>query len=92
MRGKSSGRSSKKKLDHGVLAINATYNNTYVALADKEGRVFTWSSSGSLGFKGSKKGTPFAAGKVGELLADRALAMGVKEIDVLVKGVGSGRE
>lgn len=89
---RSSSRATKRKIDHGVLHINASYNNTTINLADKEGKVLAWSSSGSLGFKGSKKGTPFAAGKVGELLADKALAMGMKEIDIVIKGIGSGRE
>jgi small subunit ribosomal protein S11 len=61
-------------------------------LTDPSGKAYAWSSSGSLGFSGSKKGTPFAASKVGELLADRALAMGLKDADVIIKGVGAGRE
>ena len=88
----SSSRASKRKLDSGLLFVEATYNNTKVSLADKKGDVVAWSSSGSLGFSGAKKGTPFAAAKVGELLADKALAMGIKEISVVVSGVGSGRE
>ncbi|MFA6416168.1 MAG: 30S ribosomal protein S11 [Candidatus Paceibacterota bacterium] len=89
---RSSARATKRKIDHGVLHINASYNNTTINLADREGKVVAWSSSGSLGFKGSKKGTPFAAGKVGELLADKALTMGMKEVDIVIKGIGSGRE
>ena len=88
----SSSRASKRKLDSGLLFVEATYNNTKVSLADKKGDVVAWSSSGSLGFSGAKKGTPFAAAKVGELLADKAIAMGIKEISVVVSGVGSGRE
>ncbi|MEI7719956.1 MAG: 30S ribosomal protein S11 [bacterium] len=88
----SSSRASKRKLDSALLFVEATYNNTKVSLADKKGDVVAWSSSGSLGFAGAKKGTPFAAAKVGELLADKALAMGIKEISVVVSGVGSGRE
>ena len=84
--------SSKRRIEHGVLFVNSTYNNTLVSLLDGEGRVILWSSSGSLGYKGAKKGTPFAAGKVGELLADKAMALGLKEIDVVIKGVGAGRE
>ena len=84
--------SSKRKLAQGILAIHATYNNTKISLTDLAGNIVAWSSSGSLGFKGAKKGTPFAAGKVSELLADKAQAMGLKEVDILVKGVGSGRE
>lgn len=90
-----SGRSSrtlKRKLDSGILYVEATYNNTKICLADEKGGVVTWSSSGSLGFSGAKKGTPFAAAKVGELIGDRALQMGVREVAVVVTGVGAGRE
>jgi small subunit ribosomal protein S11 len=90
--GASSSRSSKRKLDTGILMVEATYNNTKVSLADPMGNVVLWSSSGSLGFAGAKKGTPFAAAKVGELLADKAGQMGVREVSVVVKGVGAGRE
>ncbi len=87
-----SSRLSRKKLDSGMLYVEATYNNTKVALADQSGNVVTWSSSGSLGFSGAKKGTPFAAAKVGELVGDRATQMGVREVAVVVSGVGAGRE
>ncbi len=86
------GRISRKKLEHGILNVEATYNNTKVALCDAEGGAVVWSSSGSLGFKGAKKGTPFAAAKVGEHLGEQAKQLGIKEIRVVVKGVGSGRE
>lgn len=85
-------RGSKKKLQDGVLYIEATYNNTRVSLADASGNVIFTSSAGALGFKGAKKGTPFAAAKVGELIGEQAAAAGVKDVDVVVKGVGSGRE
>jgi small subunit ribosomal protein S11 len=84
--------SSKKKYDTAVLQVQSTFNNTKLILTDMKGNAIAWSSSGSLGFKGAKKGTPFAAAKVGEILADKAIAMGVKEIAVIIKGVGSGRE
>ncbi len=84
--------SGKRKLVTGVVNIQATYNNTLVTIADGEGNAVMASSSGALGFKGAKKGTPFAAGKVAELLADKAMALGLKEVDVVVRGVGSGRE
>jgi len=90
--GKGSTRVSKRKMESGTLYVEATYNNTKVSLADTSGNVVAWSSSGSLGFAGAKKGTPFAAAKVGELLGDRATQMGVKEISVVVSGVGAGRE
>lgn len=86
------GKGAKKKFDKGILYVEATYNNTKLALTDERGNVVTWSSSGSLGFAGAKKGTPFAAAKVGELIGDRATLSGVKEVAVVVKGVGSGRE
>ncbi len=85
-------KASRKRLDYGVLYVQSTYNNTKVALSDKNGQVVMWSSCGALGFKGAKKGTPFAAAKVGETLAAKAAVLGLKEIDVVVKGVGSGRE
>ena len=85
-------RGSKKKLIGGILNIQATYNNTKLSLSDSGGNIVAWSSSGSLGFKGAKKGTTFAAGKVGELLADKAQNMGMKDVEVVIKGIGSGRE
>ncbi len=88
----SSSRTSRRKMDTGRLYVEATYNNTKLSLTDATGNVVSWSSSGSLGFAGAKKGTPFAAAKVGELLGDRATAMGVKEVAVVVSGVGAGRE
>lgn len=84
--------SSKKRVEAGILHVQSTYNNTKVMLSDKNGNALMWGSSGAAGFRGAKKGTPFAAAKVGETLALRAQALGLKEIDVIVKGVGSGRE
>ncbi|MFO0718910.1 MAG: 30S ribosomal protein S11 [Candidatus Paceibacterota bacterium] len=84
--------SSKKKIDTGILFVQSTYNNTKVVLTDVKGNTLCWSSSGSLGFRGAKKGTPFAAAKIGELIGTKAATMGVKEVAVVVKGVGSGRE
>lgn len=83
---------SKKRADSAILNIQSTYNNTKVILTDMKGNALAWSSSGSLGFKGAKKGTPFAAAKVGETLGTKAATMGVKQISVVVNGVGSGRE
>jgi small subunit ribosomal protein S11 len=85
-------KASKIRAESGVLHVQSTYNNTKLIVTDKKGNVLVWSSSGHMGFKGAKKGTPFAAAKVGEELAVKAQALGVKEIDVVVKGVGSGRE
>lgn len=86
------GVSVKKRIEAGILYVRSTYNNTELVLTDKKGDVIAVESSGKLGFKGAKKGTPFAAAKVGETLGAKAQAMGVKEISVIVKGVGSGRE
>lgn len=88
----SSARLAKKKMQTAVLHVESTFNNTKVLLADQNGGAVAWSSSGSLGFKGAKKGTPFAAAKVGETVADKAKMIGIKEIDVVIKGVGPGRE
>ncbi len=85
-------RVPKKKLVSGVLHVQATYNNTKVVLTDKDGNVVMSASSGSLGFKGAKKATPFAAAKIGEVLAEKAQMIGLKEVDIVIKGVGSGRE
>jgi small subunit ribosomal protein S11 len=81
-----------KRFDSGILCIESTYNNTKLTLTDSKGGTLAWSSSGALGFRGAKKGTPFAATKIGEVLADKAALMGIKEVKVVVKGVGSGRE
>lgn len=85
-------KASKKKVTSGVLHIDATFNNTKVIFSDKGGNTLFWSSAGSLGFRGAKKGTPFAASKVGDLIGSKAMQMGVKDADVVVLGVGSGRE
>ena len=85
-------KTPKKKVTSGVLHIDATFNNTKVLLSDVGGNTLFWSSAGSLGFKGAKKGTPFAAGKVGDMIGGKAAALGVKDAGVVVLGVGSGRE
>ncbi|NTV44264.1 MAG: 30S ribosomal protein S11 [Candidatus Yonathbacteria bacterium] len=82
----------KKKVAAGILNIEATFNNTRLTLTDTRGNTLAWSSSGALGFKGAKKGTPFAAAKIGEVIGEKALSMGMKEVSVVVKGVGQGRE
>ena len=84
--------SAKKLVDSGILHVESTYNNTKLTLNDSKENTLAWSSSGSLGFKGAKKGTPFAAAKVGETLALKAQTLGIREVKVIVKGVGSGRE
>ncbi len=92
LRSRSLARVAKKNIIAGTLHIHATYNNTKILLSDKNGNTVAWSSSGSLGFAGAKKGTPFAAAKVGELVGDKAAIIGIKEVDVIIRGVGAGRE
>lgn len=84
--------SGKKRFDNGILNVESTYNNTKLVLADSKGNTLAWSTSGALGFRGAKKGTPFAAAKIGEVLGEKAANFGMKEVKVVVKGVGSGRE
>lgn len=92
LKSRSLARVAKKNVVAGTLHVHATYNNTKVLLADKEGNTLAWSSSGALGFSGAKKGTPFAAAKVGELVGEKAMIIGLKEVDVIIRGVGAGRE
>ena len=95
MAGKGKVRSKKrdkKKIDYGVAHIQSTFNNTIITITDKEGNTISWSSAGSLGFKGSRKSTPFAAQMAAEKAAEAASEHGVKEVDCYVKGPGSGRE
>jgi small subunit ribosomal protein S11 len=87
-----SSKGPKKKITSGIVYVDATFNNTKVLFGDKLGNTLFWSSAGSLGFKGAKKGTPFAASKVGEIIGSKASALGVKDAEVVVRGVGSGRE
>lgn len=81
-----------RTVSSGIAHILATFNNTIVTIADREGNTITWASTGSSGFKGSKKSTPFAAGIAAENAARKALERGMKEVEVYVKGPGSGRE
>lgn len=92
LKSRSLARVAKRNITQGTLHIHATYNNTKVLLSDRQGNTVAWSSSGSLGFSGAKKGTPFAAAKVGELVGEKAAIIGVKEVDVVIRGVGAGRE
>jgi len=92
LKARSLARVVKKKIVEGTLFVESSYNNTRLSLADRFGNILAWSSSGSLGFKGAKKGTPFAASKIGELIGEKAQQAGLKEVAVVVKGVGSGRE
>jgi small subunit ribosomal protein S11 len=85
-------RSKKVVEAEGVAHIKATFNNTIITIADNQGNVVVWASAGTAGFKGSKKSTPFAATVAAEQVGREAVGMGVKRIDVLVQGPGSGRE
>lgn len=92
LKSRSLSRVPKKKLARAILHVQSTYNNTKALVTDTDGNAVMFSSSGALGFKGAKKGTPYAAAKVGEVLGEKAAMMGIKEVDVVVKGVGAGRE
>lgn len=89
---KSNKKKVKKNIPNGVAHIQATFNNTIVTITDMEGNVLAWSSAGANNFKGSKKGTPFAAGQAAVVAVNRAKEHGIKSLDVRVKGPGSGRE
>lgn len=78
--------------DRGRVYVQSTYNNTIITVADTKGAVIAWSSAGSLGFKGPKKATPYAASKTVETLMEKVKRAGLRDIDIFVKGVGSGRE
>lgn len=85
-------KKAHKGITSGIAHIKATFNNTIITLTDKNGNVISWSTAGQLGFKGSRKGTPFAAQMAAEAAAKKAMDHGLKEISVFVKGPGSGRE
>jgi len=85
-------KSKKKFVSQGRAYIKSTYNNTIVTVTDQDGNVLLWSSAGKQGFKGPKKSTPYAAGVVVRDLTDKMKTMGLKEVEVFVQGVGSGRE
>ena len=85
-------RKERKNVTHGVVHIKSSFNNTIVSITDLEGNVISWASAGNAGFKGSRKSTPFAAQLAAEQAARRAMEHGVRKVDVVVKGPGSGRE
>ena len=85
-------RKVKKNIPEGIAHIHATFNNTIVTISDKEGNAIAWASAGALGFKGSKKSTPFAAGQSSEAAAKKAYDLGMRKVEVFVKGLGPGRE
>ena len=85
-------RKVKKNVPEGKAFIHSTFNNPIVTLTDKNGNAISWASAGTLGFKGSKKSTPFAAGMAAEAAGKAASEMGMKKVEVFAKGLGSGRE
>jgi small subunit ribosomal protein S11 len=85
-------RRERKNVAYGVAHIKSSFNNTIITFADQQGNVLAWASSGNVGFKGSRKSTPFAAQTAAETAARRAMEHGVRKVDVVVKGPGSGRE
>jgi small subunit ribosomal protein S11 len=85
-------RKERKNVSYGVAHIKSSFNNTIITFTDQQGNALSWASSGNVGFKGSRKSTPFAAQLAAEAAARRAMEHGVRKVDVLVKGPGSGRE
>ena len=87
---------SKKKIrrtvTRGIVHIRATFNNTYIAVTDTNGEMLCWDSAGTIGYKGSRKSTPFAAQRAAESVASKAQKFGIREVEIKVKGPGSGRE
>ncbi len=91
-RGRRPRKRERKNIRHGVAHIKSSFNNTIITITDLHGNVISWASAGSVGFKGSRKSTPFAAQMAAEQVAEKAMEHGVRRVDVQVKGPGSGRE
>ena len=85
-------RRERKNIAYGIAHIKSSFNNTIITITDQQGNTIAWASSGNVGFKGSRKSTPFAAQLAAEQAAKRAMEHGVRKVDVMVKGPGSGRE
>ena len=85
-------RKDRKNVEYGVAHIRSTFNNTIVSITDKNGNALSWASAGGLGFRGSRKSTPFAAQMAAEVAAKAAMEHGLKQVEVYVKGPGAGRE
>jgi len=85
-------KKERRAVSHAVAHIKATFNNTIISITDKEGNVLCWASGGTVGLKGTRKGTPYAAQLAADAAAKKAMEMGVRKVDVLVKGTGQGRE
>jgi len=89
---KSKKKKTRRNVTRGVVHVKATFNNTIVTVTDTNGDVLCWASAGTVGFKGSRKSTPFAAQRAAEVAADKATKFGLREVEVSVRGPGSGRE
>ena len=85
-------RKVKRNVPRAIVHVQASFNNTIITIADPSGETLCWDSAGTIGFKGSRKSTPFAAQKAAEKVAEKAMKMGVREVEVLVNGPGAGRE
>jgi small subunit ribosomal protein S11 len=85
-------KKTKKYFDEGIIIINSSFNNTIITLTDKNGNVIIWGSGGTVGFKGSRKSTPFAASQVAEMIIRKMAEIGLKTIEIRAKGPGPGRE
>lgn len=83
---------ARRQITEGRIYVSSSYNNTIMSLADKQGNVLAWVSAGSIGFKGTKKATPFAASRVAEVMSQAAKKLGIARVEVFVKGIGSGRD
>ena len=86
------GKQTKRRLEKGILHVEATFNNTKAIITDDKGNAVISSSAGALGFSGARKSTPYAAAKVGEFLGEKGMMIGLKEATVIIRGVGAGRE
>ncbi len=86
------GKATKRHIEKGILHVEATFNNTKAIITDEKGNAVISSSAGALGFSGARKSTPYAAAKVGELLGEKSMMIGLKEATVIIRGVGAGRE
>ena len=85
-------RRDKKNISSGIAHVNSTFNNTIITITDLSGNTISWSSAGSVGFKGARKGTPFAAQTAAEAASASAMEKGLRKVEVLIRGQGSGRE
>ncbi len=89
---KTGSKKQKRNVPNGIASIQSTFNNTIVTISDAKGDVISWASAGSTGFKGAKKGTPFAAQTAADLAARKAIEQGMRQLEVMVSGPGAGRE